>query len=196
VGIGGADPPAAYDADWFRHARRNGTTTEQALEFFDTLAPLTPDDMLGRWKGSGFPTGHVLDGMLEVLGWYGKAFIDAETVHPLLFGEEGGKLVAVNPRWVPLKAVVRLRLKPGRLLRVAFDLIRPVIATTKPCARLRLTGYRGKISATMIYDAHPINDVFRRIGPDMLLGAMDYRELSTPFFFILERRPDAGAQGA
>ncbi len=40
----------------------------------------------------------------------------------------------------------------------------------------------------MIYDAHPINDVFRRIDDNTLLGLMDYREFAAPFFFILERR--------
>jgi hypothetical protein len=29
--------------------------------------------------------------------------------------------------------------------------------------------------------------VFRRIGPDVVLGAMDMRGLPAPFFFLLER---------
>ncbi len=143
--------------------------------------------MIGLWRGSGFHTGHVLDGMLEVLGWYGKRFIDAETVDPLLFGDEG-RLVAVNPARIPLATVVRLKLKAAPWLRVPFNMTRPLIATSAPCARLRMTEYRGIATATMIYDAHPINDVFRRIDAGTLLGAMDYREFADPFFFILERR--------
>jgi hypothetical protein len=39
----------------------------------------------------------------------------------------------------------------------------------------------------MVYDALPIIDVFRRVGPDVVLGAMDMRGLPAPFFFLLER---------
>jgi hypothetical protein len=39
----------------------------------------------------------------------------------------------------------------------------------------------------MVYDALPIIDVFRRVGPDVLIGAMDMRGLTAPFFFLLER---------
>jgi hypothetical protein len=178
---------ASFDAAWIAAARRDGTTTAKALDFFDSLAPVPLDFMIGRWRGSGFHTGHLLDGMLEVLGWYGKRFVDAETVDPLLFGDEG-RLVAVNPARVPLATVTRLRLKPSPLLRVLFNIIRPLLVTSAPCARLRMTEYRGKTGATMIYDAHPINDVFRRIDDNTLLGLMDYREFAAPFFFILERR--------
>ena len=41
--------------------------------------------MFGRWRGRGLHTNHPLDGLLETFGWYGKEFVDAETVHPLLF---------------------------------------------------------------------------------------------------------------
>jgi hypothetical protein len=29
--------------------------------------------------------------------------------------------------------------------------------------------------------------VFRRVGPDVVVGAMDMRGLPAPFFFVLER---------
>ena len=45
-----------------------------ALSWFDTLASLEPEFMIGRWRGVALPTGHPLDGVLEALGWYGKAF--------------------------------------------------------------------------------------------------------------------------
>jgi hypothetical protein len=38
----------------------------------------------------------------------------------------------------------------------------------------------------MIYDAKPINDVFRRISDDTVMGVMDYRG-GAPYFFILRR---------
>jgi hypothetical protein len=43
------------------------------------------------------------------------------------------------------------------------------------------------VSATMIYDALPISDVFRRVDAHTLLGLMDYRALEKPFFFVLRR---------
>ena len=39
--------------------------------------------------------------------------------------------------------------------------------------------HRGVLTAAMVYDALPVIDVFRRVGPDVLLGAMDMRGLPT-----------------
>jgi hypothetical protein len=62
-----------------------------------------------------------------------------------------------------------------------------VIATTKPHARLRLTEYRGVVSATMCYDALPVNDVFRKVDDQTLLAVMDLRGMERPFLFVLRR---------
>ena len=56
-------------------------TTEQALQFFDSLEPVNLEFMLGRWQGSGIHTSHPMDGFLEASNWYGKEFIDPEVVH-------------------------------------------------------------------------------------------------------------------
>jgi hypothetical protein len=50
-----------------------------------------------------------------------------------------------------------------------------------------MTTYRGKSSATMIYDQLPINDVFRKIDQDAVFGVMDFKGMKSPFFFILRR---------
>jgi hypothetical protein len=47
--------------------------------------------------------------------------------------------------------------------------------------------YRGKVSATMIYDYLPINDTFRKVDDNTVLGIMDDKQSSQPFFFILKR---------
>jgi Domain of unknown function (DUF4334) len=39
----------------------------------------------------------------------------------------------------------------------------------------------------MIYDSLPINDIFRKVDDDTVLGAMDLRLTPQPFFFILRR---------
>ena len=51
----------------------------------------------------------------------------------------------------------------------------------------RMTEYRGVVSATMIYDSLPINDIFRKVDDDTVLGVMDLRFTPQPFFFILLR---------
>jgi hypothetical protein len=53
-----------------------------------------------------------------------------------------------------------------------------------------MTTYRGKSSATMIYDQLPINDVFRKIDQNTALGLMDLKGVKQPFFFILRREGD------
>ncbi len=156
-------------------------TPADALAWFDGLGPATVDEMSGRWRGEVVPTGHKMDPLLPAAGWWGKAFDGAEDVHPLLHGAEGR--VAVNPSLLPLGLVVHL---PPALVRLTFPLIRPLIATRKPQARLRMMEHRGVVSATMIYDAKPICDVFRRIDETSVLGLMDQRG-AEPFFFKLTR---------
>ncbi len=77
-------------------------TTAEALAMFDAASAVSIDEMIGQWRGTGLQTGHPMDGLLERYGWYGKSFVDADTVHPLLFGTEGVRLVAIDPRWIPI----------------------------------------------------------------------------------------------
>ena len=46
--------------------------------------------------------------------------------------------------------------------------------------------HRGIVTATMTYDALPVNDHFRRVDEDTLLAVMDLRG-SPPFLFLLRR---------
>ena len=143
---------------------------------------------MGRWRGSGLPTGSPLDGLLESYGWYGKEFLDAETVHPLLFRDRTGRPRPVEPGLLPaglLRGGAHLAHAPAA--RTAFGLVRPLLYTNRPRARLRTVEHRGVATAAMVYDALPIIDVFRRVGDDTLLGLMDLRGLPCPFFFLLRR---------
>ena len=57
--------------------------------------------------------------------------------------------------------------------------VRPIVATLRthaPAARIREVRYRGEVTATMQYDALPINDHFRMLDAGTLIGAMDYRK--------------------
>jgi hypothetical protein len=144
--------------------------------------------MIGRWRGSGLPSGSTLDGLLESCGWYGKEFLDAETVHPLLFRDRAGRPRPVDPALLP---VGLLRDHPGLahwpLAQAAFGGVRPLLHTNRPTARLRVMEHRGLTTAVMVYDTLPIIDVFRRVDRDTLLGLMDLRGLPQPFFFVLRR---------
>ncbi|WP_233583532.1 DUF4334 domain-containing protein [Corallococcus sp. CA053C] len=68
---------------------------------------------------------------------------------------------------------------------------RTEVETGKFKARLRMTEYRGQLSATMIYDDWPTHDVFRKVDEDTLLGAMDARGMAAPYFFVLRRDPES-----
>jgi hypothetical protein len=167
---------------------RAGVSAADALAFFDRLPAVRPEFLYGRWRGSGLPTGSPLDGLLESYGWYGKEFVDAETVHPLLFRDRAGHPRPVDPELLPVGLLRdRAGLVHHPLARSAFTGVRPLLFTRKPKARLRALEHRGVQTAAMIYDALPIIDVFRRVDDDAVLGCMDMRGLPDPFLFLLER---------
>lgn len=164
-------------------------TTEQALNLFDSLEPVDLPFMLGSWKGEGFLTDHPMDGLLESYHWYGKRFESPEDVHPLVFSTRNHQLTSVNPALLgpSLSLAKQGKMPKSAAVGKFFHLLLPLLGTSRSRARLRMTTYRGMPSATMIYDQLPINDVFRRIHADSVLGVMDYKGMAQPFFFILHR---------
>tara|TARA_B100000787_G_scaffold53830_2_gene39041 strand:- start:12546 stop:13115 length:570 start_codon:yes stop_codon:yes gene_type:complete len=161
-------------------------TTHEALALFDSLNGVNIDFMLGNWKGASFPTGHSLDGVLEVYHWYGKTFESAEHVHPLVFTHRRGSKVNVNPALIPLCALDVMPILKAPFLGRLMQYFIPLLTTQRSRARLRMTSYRGKVSATMIYDHKPINDVFRQVDSNTVLGIMDRKGMEQPFFFVLQ----------
>lgn len=57
-------------------------------------------------------------------------------------------------------------------------------------ASLREVLYRGKLTATMVYDSQPTFDYFRKINSDTVMGIMDHKGDLKPLFFYLVRNPD------
>ncbi|MCF6733731.1 DUF4334 domain-containing protein [Blastococcus sp. KM273129] len=164
-----------------------GIPRDEALAMFDLAQPVAVEEMFGRWRGSGVPTGSPLDGLLERYGWWGKEFRDAETAHPLLFATRSGPR-PVNPAPVPVGVLRRLPALAHRTpARLAFTAVRPLLTTRRPKARLRAVEHRGVVTAAMVYDRLPIVDVFKRVGSRTVLGLMDLRGLPDPFFFLLRR---------
>lgn len=156
------------------------------LSAYDALAPATVDFMLGRWRGSGLHTGDPMDGLLEAYGWHGKVFESAESVHPLIFNDGRGGLMPLEPRHMRI-GLAHVGFAKHPLTVRGFRLLRPLLRARRSAARLRMTEYRGKLCATMIYDSLPINDVFRRVDDHCVLGAMDFKDSPRPFFFVLRR---------
>ncbi|MEZ5114008.1 MAG: DUF4334 domain-containing protein [Nocardioidaceae bacterium] len=151
--------------DQLAHLER-GCTKAEALAFYDSLEALHVDSLRGRWRGRGLSTGHPMDGLLESSGWYGKQSDDLDSVHPLLF-EIDGEIYPVEPQ-----------------AKMPVDVTK---RATRHGARLRNVDHRGVVTAAMIYDTQPIIDLFRRLSPSTLLGLMDARGMSEPYFFILTR---------
>jgi hypothetical protein len=159
----------------------------QVLAFFDALPPVAPEELLGQWKGGEIATGHVFDGLLEPLGWWGKAFHSVDAVDPLVF-ERGGRRFAGNPGLMPLGLIGRMPgLAKSAPSAALFRFASPLLRTRKPRARLRPVSYRGVTSAAMLYDQLPIVDCFRRVDEDTLVGAMDIRGFADPYVFTLRR---------
>jgi hypothetical protein len=163
------------------------TTTNQALQFFDSLEPVNLDFMIGRWQGSEIHTSHPMNGLLETSNWYGKEFVDPETVHPLLFLDNQGKIIKVAPNPMAMNWMQKLPPIKNDFLKPLLLLTNSLLKTEKSQARLRMMEYRGKVSATMIYDYLPINDSFRKVDDNTVLGVMDFKNLPQPFFFVLRR---------
>ncbi|MDH6244921.1 DUF4334 domain-containing protein [Mycobacterium sp. OTB74] len=166
------------------------SSTAEALELFDAADAVEPDFMIGTWHGAELPTGHPMDGLLETSGWWGKQFIDAETVHPLLFPDVSGEaLWPLNPALAfgGLGLAAKVPVLSKMSLAAPIAALRPVLRAHSAKARLRTTRYRGIDTATMIYDQLPINDVFRKLSDDAVLGAMDFRGSRRPYFFVLRR---------
>ena len=162
---------------------------EDALALYDALEPIETDFMIGAWKGEGFETGHPLDGVLERCHWHGKRFDSAEHVHPLVFRKASGELTTVKPLLVMpgLGLLDRLPFLKSERVGKLFQWMLPLLSGRQSAARLRMVNYRGKTSATMSYDNLPINDVFRKVDTNTVLGIMDLKGMKQPFFFVLRR---------
>ncbi|TGL40328.1 DUF4334 domain-containing protein [Leptospira perdikensis] len=166
---------------------KKNNSIDDSFALFDALETVNIEDTMGRWHGSGFHTGHTMDGALETFNWYGKEFVDADNVHPLVFKSFGKTLFKVNPSLMPVRLATLIPSTNLWPLRYVFLLVRFLFQTSSSKARVRRIEFRGKLTAAMIYDTLPIHDVFKRVNKDTMFGCMDYKGMKQPFFFVLER---------
>ena len=128
--------------------------------------------------------------MLAASGWWGKAFLDSETVHPLLFPTgDGTALWALNPApaFAGLGLATKIPVLRRRTSRAPLPYSSPRCRHDGPKARLRTTRYRGVDTATMLYDQLPINDVFRPTRRRHRARRNGSARIRAPYFFVLQR---------
>lgn len=162
-------------------------TTAEALSVYDSLEPADLDFMMGRWQGKGIVTNHPMDGILEMISWYGKEFIDLETVHPLLFQDAQGEVFKLRPDPTVMAISLHFNITNYPWLAPSLRWFNRFFKTEVSQARLRMMESRGVLTATMIYDYLPINDSFKKIDDNSVFGLMDYKAIPQPFFFLLQR---------
>ena len=107
-------------------------------------------------------------------------------VHPLVCDGSSGRL-RLDPRRLPVRLALSLRAHRLPGAATLFRRLAPAFATAMPGARLDTVPDGGTQTAAMVYDDLPITDVFRRIGPDAVMGRMDSPWLKRPAFFVLTR---------
>lgn len=157
-------------------------------EWFQSLEAVHPVEMLGLWKGVGIPSGHPLDGVLENLGWFGKRFHADMRVDALLFQWRPGRLVAIDPRYVPIRLVINLApLGRTGLARNMFLHLRKAFRAKGTTASIMLQTFEQVASAAMVYDKQPIVDHFRRVSDDELVGMMCVHDDQRRYFFKLRQ---------
>ena len=161
-------------------------STDDAMALFDRLEPATAEQMIGHWRGEGIDTGHPMDGMLESSYWHGKVFESPEAVHPLVHNMPIWGRVSVNPALLPIRLSTALPMR-DTLAPFLFPMLAPLVRSRRARARLRTVEFRGRYCAAMVYDAKAIIDVFAQYDRDTLLGWMDSKGMTQPYFFKLFR---------
>ncbi len=161
---------------------------DAAFTYFDSLQPVSVEELIGLWKGSEVPSGHPFDGVLENLEWYGKRFRADMRADALLFKKSVNRLVPIDPSAIPLNLAFRFhRLGRTKAAKNLFSHLLKHLRARGPVASIRTMGFRGKVSAAMVYDSKPIIDHFRRIDAERVLGVMTIQGHHGHFFFQLER---------
>jgi hypothetical protein len=126
------------------------------------LTALDASEMLGAWRGGDFETGHPAGALLTTIGWHGKRFDSLTEGHPLICRGEDGELYS-NTRYAGGGY--------SSLWNVQF---------------------RGESTATMVYDATPVLDHFKRVDDETVMGIMNGKleaafGTAAHYYFWLER---------
>lgn len=126
------------------------------------LVPVRVEDMLGSWHGGDFATGHPASALLGKIGWHGKRFDSPLEAHPLICRGQDGALYSNT------------------------------VAAGGGGASLWDIGFRGEVTATMVYDAMAVFDHFKAVDAQTVMGIMNGKlepvfGTADPYYFWLER---------
>ena len=126
------------------------------------LAPVRVEGILGAWRGGDFATGHLASTVLEKVRWHGKRFDSALAAVPLVCRDENGELYSNKD------------------------------AGGGGEASLWEVGFRGEVTATMVYDRMPVFDHFKHVDDRTLMGIMNGKleaafGVADLYYFWLER---------
>ncbi len=140
----------------------DAATPDELDRLWTDLRPVGVDEILGRWRGGDFATGHVASTVLEKVRWHGKWFDAPLDAKPLICRDDTGELFS--------------NLEAGgggeaSLWEVAF---------------------RGESTATMVYDRMPVFDHFKAVDDTTLMGIMNGKlaaafGVDDLYYFWLER---------
>ncbi|WP_333620185.1 DUF4334 domain-containing protein [Dietzia sp.] len=101
------------------------------------------EEMIGHWSGGDFATGHPASKLLDAIGWHGKWMDSRSDVTPIVVRGQGGALEANSK------------------------------AAGGGEASLWSIEFRGEYTATMVYDAMPVFDHFKKVDADTVVGVMN-----------------------
>lgn len=138
---------------------------EDLDDLWAELTPVTVAEMIGSWRGGDFSTGHPASHLLAKIQWHGKRFDSALDGHPLICRGDDGVLVSNTA------------------------------AAGNGHSSLWEVGFRGEVTATMVYDNMPVLDHFKKVGSgpaQVVMGIMNgklepYFGTADPYYFWLER---------
>ncbi len=137
-------------------------TTTALDALWADLQVLDASEMLGAWRGGDFATGHPANALLTAIGWHGKRFDALLDGHPLICRGEDGELYS-NTKYAG-----------------------------GGYSSLWNVGFRGEVTATMVYDAMPVFDHFKKVDDTCVMGIMNGKleaafGTADPYYFWLER---------
>lgn len=75
---------------------KGSVNESDVAQVFDSLPAVSPEALIGKWKGGSFDTGHSTHKQLTIFKWAGKDFHSVNEVDPIMLWDEQG-----NRNWFP-----------------------------------------------------------------------------------------------
>ena len=149
---------------------------------FDTMKPVETAFMKGEWDGGAFETGHQTCKWVVDTKFAGKRFNSDRDVEPVFVWSAGGQKEFYKPNGYA-------QASKGPQSRLATHCVE-VQADSSKVGQLREVRYRGKVTATLVYDSLPIMDYFLKVDENTVIAAADNKNKPEGTFFFWLRRAE------